>query len=94
VGLLKALGAARAQVRALFLTEALLLAGGGTLVGLALAFGTVHLVNAWFDDFRLVVPAWAPAAAAAVSLGAGLIFGLLPALRAARLDPVRALTGR
>ena len=94
VGLLKALGAARGQVRALFLTEALLLAGGGTLVGLALAFGTVQLVNAWFDDFRLVVPAWAPMAAAAVSLGAGLIFGLLPALRAARLDPVRALTGR
>ena len=94
VGLLKALGAARGQVRALFLTEALLLAGGGTLVGLALAFGTVQLVNAWFDDFRLVVPVWAPMAAAAVSLGAGLIFGLLPALRAARLDPVRALTGR
>jgi putative ABC transport system permease protein len=94
VGLLKALGAARGQVRALFLTEALLLAGGGTLVGLFLAFGAVHLVNAWFDDFRLVVPAWAPVAAAVVSLGAGLIFGLLPALRAARLDPVRALTGR
>jgi putative ABC transport system permease protein len=94
VGLLKALGAARGQVRALFLTEALLLAGGGTLVGLALAFGTVHLVNAWFDDFRLVVPAWAPMAAAAVSLGSGLVFGLLPAVRAARLDPVRALTGR
>ena len=94
VGLLKALGAARGQVRALFLTEALLLAGGGTLVGLALAFGTVQLVNAWFDDFRLVVPAWAPVAAAAVSLGSGLVFGLLPALRAARLDPVRALTGR
>ena len=94
VGLLKALGAARGQVRALFLVEALLLGGGGTLVGLALAFGTVQLVNAWFDDFRLVVPAWAPMAAAVVSLGSGLIFGLLPALRAARLDPVRALTGR
>lgn len=94
VGLLKALGAARGQVRALFLTEALLLAGGGTLVGLALAFVAVHLLNGWFSSFRLVVPLWAPLASAAVSLGAGLIFGSLPALRAARLDPVQALTGR
>ncbi len=94
VGLLKALGAARGQVRALFLTEALLLAGGGTLVGLALAFVAVHLLNGWFSSFRLVVPLWAPLASAAVSLGAGLVFGSLPALRAARLDPVQALTGR
>jgi putative ABC transport system permease protein len=94
VGLLKALGAARGQVRALFLTEALLLAGGGTLVGLALAFVAVHLLNGWFSSFRLVVPLWAPLASAAVSLGTGLVFGLLPALRAARLDPVQALTGR
>jgi putative ABC transport system permease protein len=40
-----------------------------------------------------VVPLWAPLAAAVVSLVAGLLFGLMPAQRAARLDPVRALAG-
>lgn len=94
VGLLKALGARRSQVLGLFLTEALVLASAGTLVGIALAYGGLWLANAQFDAFRLVAPAWAPLAAAGVSLGAGLLFGILPARRAARLDPVAALAGR
>jgi putative ABC transport system permease protein len=94
VGLLKALGAGERQVLGLFLTEALLLAGAGTISGLLLALGGVWLVNRQFDAFSLVVPVWAPLAAAAVSMAAGLIFGLLPAHRAARLDPVVALAGR
>lgn len=94
VGLLKALGARRRDIRALFLTEALLLAGAGTLTGIALAYLGVTLFNAQVAEFQLSVPAWAPLAAALVSIGAGLVFGLLPALRAARLDPVVALSGR
>lgn len=94
VGLLKALGAAQGQVAALFIAEALLLAGVGTLAGLALALAAVALFNDLYTAFQLVIPAWAPIAAAAVSLGAGLVFGLAPALRAARLDPVVALAGR
>jgi putative ABC transport system permease protein len=54
----------------------------------------VWLFNARVAAFHLVVPIWAPVAAAVVSLGAGLLFGLLPARRAARLDPVVALSGR
>jgi putative ABC transport system permease protein len=94
VGLLKALGARDGQVLSLFLAEALLLAGAGTLAGLALAFAGVWAFNARYESFALVVPIWAPVAAAAVSLGSGLVFGLLPARRAARLDPVVALSGR
>ncbi|WP_295879618.1 ABC transporter permease [uncultured Thiohalocapsa sp.] len=91
VGLLKALGARQRDVLGLFLTEALLLACAGTVAGIALAYAGVWLFNAQFPAFQLVVPVWAPLAAALVSIGTGLLFGLLPARRAARLDPVRAL---
>jgi putative ABC transport system permease protein len=94
VGLLKALGAREAQVLGLFLTEALLLAGAGTLGGVGLAYGGLWVANTQLETFKLVAPAWAPLAAAGVSLGAGLLFGILPARRAARLDPVAALAGR
>ncbi len=94
VGLLKALGAGQRQIAALFLTEALLLAGAGTLIGVALAYGGVWLLNREIADFKLVVPLWAPLAAIGVALGTGLTFSLLPARRAARLDPVVALSGR
>ncbi|NBC49162.1 MAG: FtsX-like permease family protein [Gammaproteobacteria bacterium] len=93
VGLLKALGAREHDILGLFLSEALLLAAAGTAAGISLAYLGVALFNSQVAAFALAVPPWAPLAAATVSLGTGLIFGLLPALRAARLDPVAALAG-
>ena len=92
IGLLKALGATDAQILGLFLTEALLLTALGTGLGMLLSFGVIEVFNDQVAAFQLVAPLWAPPAAITVSMLTGLVFGLMPALRAARMDPVAALT--
>lgn len=94
IGLLKALGSPPRQILGLFLTEAALLSLAGALVGMAVAWGGVTLMGQLFPQFPLQIPYWSLLAALAVSLVTGLLFGMLPARRAARLDPVQALTGR
>ncbi len=94
IGLLKALGADQRQILRLFLTEAALLAAIGAVAGLGISVLGLLLMERLFPAFPLAPPAWAPIAAVAVSVTTGLVFGLLPARRAARLDPVQALSGR
>jgi putative ABC transport system permease protein len=94
VGLLKALGARRRQIVAVFLVEAVLLSLAGGLVGLAAAYGVVGLFTRIFPEFPAAPPAWAVGLAVAVSIGVGGVFGLLPAAKASRLDPVAALSRR
>ena len=94
VGLLKALGAKRQQVHALFLAEAVLLALAGGVLGIALGFVLVELFTVFYPKFPATPPVWAIFSALAVAIGMGSIFGVLPARRATDLDPVAALSGR
>ncbi len=94
VGLLKALGASGGQVLRLFLVEAAILSTAGGALGLLAGWLGTLAIRALYPDFPVAPPAWAVAAALAVSVSVGLVFGVLPARRAARLDPVVALARR
>ena len=94
VGLLKALGATSRQVERLFLLEAVLVAALGAVAGVAIGLAGAALLGRLYPDLEMVPPAWALPAAFAVAIGTGVVFGVLPARRAARLDPVQALSRR
>ena len=94
IGLLKAIGAPGPQILQLFLYESGILSLAGALTGLLVAAGGLFAMKLVFPDFPVAVPLWAPAAAIGVALGTGLLFGVLPARRAARMDPVSALSRR
>jgi len=94
VGLLKALGATRKQIIALFLTEAIFLALFGGAAGLGLGYLAAAGLRGAFPGFTFMPPLWAAAAAFTVAMACGVFFGILPARKAANLDPIAALAGR
>lgn len=94
VGLLKALGATQRQLQWLFLTEAAMLSLAGALLGIALGLVGISVLTTLYPDFPVQLPGWALLAALAVSLFTGLLFGVLPARKAAKLNPVAALGKR
>jgi putative ABC transport system permease protein len=94
VGLLKAIGATRGQITALFLTEAILLSVAGAITGLFAGLGVDWVVGNIYPALTLSPPVWAIVMALVVAIVSGVVFGLMPARRAARLDPVAALAGR
>ncbi len=91
IGLFRALGASHGQILALFLAEAILLATAGGAAGLVLGAGGAALLHALVPGVPVETP-WGYAALALVTAcGVGILAGILPARRAARLDPVEAL---
>ena len=94
IGLLKAIGAPASQVLQLFLIESVLLAASGAVLGLLLGNAAITGLQWMLPTFPVAAPLWAPLAAVTVAIFTGLLFGVLPARRAARLDPVTALSGR
>src|SRR5271169_2058625 len=90
IGVRRAVGATSAEIRAQFLTEAMLisLSGGtvGILLGLALPFSVRFITN-----YRVPISGWSVIIAVAVSSLVGVLFGTVPAARAAQLDPVESL---
>ncbi len=91
IGLVRAIGASRGQVALLFLAESAGLALVGGIAGLALGLGVAAALRWAVPGLPVETPLGFVAAALATSLCVGLLSGVLPARRAARLDPIEAL---
>lgn len=94
IGLLKALGATAGQIRLSFFTEAVLLALGGAALGLAAGKLGQLAIGQIYPAIPFTAPWWALLAAPATAIATAVLFAVLPARRAARLDPVQALSKR
>lgn len=90
IGIRRALGAKRKDITTQFLVEAVILSGVGGVLGVLLGVA-IPLVVSRLADMKTIITWSSPVAAFSISALVGVIFGLYPALRAARMDPVEAL---
>lgn len=90
IGIRKAVGATQIGILSQFLIEAVVLTGIGGLIGLAIGEIASLLMNK-FSPLPAYIPWWAIVIGIGVSAGVGIVFGLYPAWKAARLDPIEAL---
>jgi len=91
IGVRKAIGARKSDIIVQFLTEAVVLTAMGGILGLTMGYGISRIAGLIFPNLPTAVPIWAAVSGVGVSVGVGLFFGIWPASRAARLDPVEAL---
>lgn len=91
IGVRKAIGARRNDITWQFLFEAMTLTGVGGILGILLGYAVSFTVTALDPNFPTSVPLWAVVAAFIVSVSIGLFFGIWPATKASRLDPIVAL---
>ena len=91
IGLRKAVGARQRDVTLQFLLEAVLLTTIGGVIGIGLGVGGSLGLSAAIDQLPAVITWWSPVLAFTVSAAVGIFFGVVPARRAGRLDPVVAL---
>ena len=94
IGLLKALGATGRTIRTAFLTEAAMLSLAGAVLGFLIGHAGAAVIRQLYPVFPAYPPDWAVIAALGTALITGILFGVLPARQAARLDPVDSLAKR
>jgi putative ABC transport system permease protein len=90
IGIRKALGATRREILLQFLSEAILISVGGGLIGVVIGLAIPYSVR-FLTEYRVPVSGLSAIIAIAVSSLVGILFGTLPATRAAKLDPVESL---
>jgi putative ABC transport system permease protein len=91
IGIRKALGARRRDIVRQFLFEAMTLTFLGGMLGVLIAVGISKLLIVIIPSMPATIPSWAVITGLSVSIGVGLIFGVWPARKASRLDPIECL---
>ncbi len=91
IGIRKAIGATKGAIVLQFLLEAMTLTFFGGIIGVVTAIGISNLIMLLVPSIPAQVPPWAVITGLTVSVGVGLIFGVLPARKASRLDPIECL---
>jgi len=91
IGVRKAIGARRSDITWQFLLEAMTLTGAGGILGILAGVTLSLLIRAFVPSLPSVVPLWAVVMGFVASVSIGLFFGMWPAMKAARLDPIVAL---